>query len=159
MKARDLTVQTDVSLKADDELKEYVAKIRIVRSNPETSGARALPVLDASGIPIGVLSMKDILKAIYPPYLHATDLSLFTWDGMLESLAKNISGKRVSELMSSPVITVRGDHSLMECVDHMLRHGTSTVAVVDGTGRLIGMIYECQLFFAIAEALTGGNKK
>ncbi len=159
MKASDLMVQVYASLKADDELREYIDKIRIVRSNAETPGARALPVLDASGIPIGVLSMKDILKAIYPPYLYSTDLSLFTWDGMLESLAKNISGKRVSEIMSKPVITVRGDHPLMECVDHMLKHGISTIAVVDRAGRLAGMIYECQLFFAITEAITGGNKK
>lgn len=159
MKASDLMVQVGASLKADDDLREYIEKIRIVRSNLETPGARALPVLDAAGKPIGVLSMKDVLKAIYPPYLYSTDLSLFTWDGMLESLAKNISGKRVSEIMSSPVITVRGDHSLMECVDHMLKHGISTIAVVDRAGRLTGMIYECQLFFAIAEALTGGNKK
>jgi CBS-domain-containing membrane protein len=158
MKASDLMVQVDASLRPDDELREYVEKIRIVRSSTETPGARALPVLDASGKPIGVLSMKDILKAIYPPYLYNADLSLFTWDGMLESLARHISGKRVSEIMSSPVITVRGDHSLMECVDHMLKHGISTIAVVDRTGRFIGMIYECQLFFAIAEALTGGNK-
>lgn len=159
MKARDLMVQVDASLRPDDELKEYVEKIRIVRSNPETPGARALPVLDTSGKPIGVLSMKDLLKAVYPPYLYTANLSLFTWDGMLESLAKHIIGKRVSEIMSSPVITVRGDHSLMECVDNMLKHGISTIAVVDRAGKLIGIIYECQLFFAITDALTGGNKK
>ena len=100
--------------------------------------------------------MKDILKAIYPPYMYSTDLSLFTWDGMLESLART-SPANGPEIMSSPVITVKGDHSLMECVDHMLKHGISTIAVVDPTGRLTGMIYECQLFFAIAEALTGGK--
>jgi CBS domain-containing protein len=159
MKASDLMVQVVASLKPEDDLREYVEKIRVVRSDAETPGVRALPVIDTSGKPIGILSMKDILKAIYPPYLYTTDLSLFTWDGMLESLAGNISGKRVSQIMSSPIISVRADHSLMECVDHMLKHGISTIAVVDRSGMLIGMIYESQVFFAIAEALAGGERR
>lgn len=155
MKARDLMVPIQAFLKPDDGLKEFVITIRNARGCEETRGVRSLPVIDASGKLVGVLSMKDILKATYPPYLYDTELSLFTWDGMLESMAKHVVGKRVSDLMTKPVITVKDDHPLMECVDHMLKYQISTIPVTDHGGRFLGMLYESDLFFAIAGNLPG----
>lgn len=157
MKARDLMVPIKSFLRPEDGLKEFVTMIRNARGCEETHGVRSLPVIDLSGKLVGVLSMKDVLKAIYPPYLYSTDLSLFTWDGMLETMAKHVVGKKVSDLMTKPVITVKDDHSLMECVDHMLKDQISTIPVVDHDGQFLGMLYESDLFFSIAGNLLGAQ--
>ncbi len=45
---------------------------------------KALPVLDASGNLIGILSIGDILKAVHPAYMDLMNLGSFAWDGMVE---------------------------------------------------------------------------
>lgn len=157
MKARDLMVPVKAHLMPGDGLEEFVRQVRTVRACEETRGVRTLPVLDSRGKLVGVLSMKDILKAIHPPYLFMDGLSQFTWDGMLESMAKKITGKKVSDLMTKQVVSVNQDHPLMECVDYMLRHSISIIPVIDDLGRLIGIIYESDIFFAVADGLLGGK--
>ena len=40
-----------------------------------------------------MLSMTDILKAVHPSYMDLMNLSNFTWDGMVESLAKSAASQ------------------------------------------------------------------
>lgn len=144
-------------LKPEDGLREFIRAATDVRACETHPWGTTLPVLDADGRLVGMLSITDILKALYPPYLYATDLSMLTWDGMLETLARHATGKQVRDLMTRDIITVREDHPLMECVDHMLKHHISTLPVVDHEGRLVGMLYKSSLFFAITGALLGEN--
>lgn len=155
MKARDAMEPVAHHLKPADGLPEYIQTISAARASEHTRWIKALPVLNTNGVLVGMLSMTDILKAIYPPYLYTADLSIFTWDGMLESLARRASGKTVAELMTKDVITVHKDHPLMECVDAMLKHGFSTLPVVDNNHCLIGMLYKSALFFIITAAMLG----
>lgn len=157
MKAKGLMKPVDMTLKPDDGLEEFVRNIQTARSCEGTAGIKALPVVDACGKLSGIISMHDILRAVYPPYLYSADLSLFTWDGMLESLAGKISGKKISQIMTKPVVAVKEDHPLMECVDHMLKYDLAAVPVLDHDDRLVGMLYENDIFFAVADALLGGK--
>ena len=158
MKAKDLMEPVKASLKPGDGLQEFIDNVKTAMSCGMTCGVRSLPVLDQGDRPVGVLSMFDILKAVYPVYLYSTDLHLFTWDGMLESLAKEVAGKKVSDLMTKPVITVKEDHPLMECVDQMVKHHISTIFVVSENGKLLGTLYEDDIFFVIADAIQGGRQ-
>lgn len=155
MKARDVMEPVAHHLRPADGLSEYIQTISAARMCEQTRWVKALPVLDTQGTLVGMLSMTDILKAIYPPYLSTADLSVFTWDGMLETLARRASGKTVTELMTKEVVTVLEDHPLMGCVDAMLKHGISTLPVVDHAHRLIGMLYKSVLFFVITAAMLG----
>lgn len=155
MKAHEVMEPVTHHLKPDDGLREFLRTIKDARAGDKTPWVKTLPVLDTHGKPIGMLSMTDILKTIYPRYLYTTDLSMFTWDGMLETLASHATGKKVADLMTRPVITVLEDHPLMECLDRMLKHGISTVPVVDHAQRLIGMLYKSDLFFVITAAMLG----
>jgi CBS domain-containing protein len=158
MNARDLMVPPNKYLMPGDGLGDFLESIQAARSETCTRCIRTLPVLDAKDRPVGVLSFFDILRGLYPDYLYIADLHSFTWDGMLESMAKKIAQKKVSDLMATPVITVREDHPLMECVDQMIKHRISTIFVVNGEGRLVGILYEDDIFFAIAEAIKGGKQ-
>ncbi|MFH1081707.1 MAG: hypothetical protein V1766_15835 [Pseudomonadota bacterium] len=43
------------------------------------------------------------------------DLGAFTWDGMLESLARKAGDRKVESLTTKALVTVHEDDPLMEC--------------------------------------------
>ena len=61
---------------------------------------------------------------------------------------------RVSELMSSPAISVEPDRPLKEVAETMLHHGVSTVPVVDPSGEIIGILSETDLLRFQARRVT-----
>jgi len=162
MKAKDLMVPIHDYLKPGSNLKEAVNLLKVGVRGDQRVGVMGLPVLDKNGKLIGMLSMTDILKAVYPSYMSMMNLGDFTWDGMLESLAKQAGNKKVEMLMTREVVTVREDDSLMECVDHMVKRHVRRMPVLDKTGKVVGMLYMRDIFFAITKAMleedNGGGK-
>jgi CBS domain-containing protein len=153
MKAKDIMIPFKDYLKPDDILREAVNLFRTAARGEEKSGVMGLPVLDDKGKLVGVLSMTDILRAVYPSYMSMMNLGDFTWDGMLESLAKKAGNRNVRDLMTSAVVTVREDDPLMECVDHMLKKNVRRMPVLDKTAKVVGMVYLRDIFFAITKAM------
>ncbi|HZD60841.1 MAG TPA: CBS domain-containing protein [Anaerolineae bacterium] len=153
MKARDLMVPVHDYLHPQDTLKTAVNLLRTARRGETRVGTKGLPVLDGAGRLIGMLSMKDVLKAIFPFYMRMMDLGDFSWDGMVEEIAKRSATRQVNEAMSKAVIKVDADASLMECIDHMLKHNIKRLPVVDKAGKVVGMLYERDLFFAVTKAM------
>jgi predicted transcriptional regulator len=90
---------------------------------------------------------------VHPAYLSLMNLSNFTWEGMVESLAKRVAEKKVEEVMSKEVVTVKEDDSLMECVDLMIKNNIKRLPVLDDAGKVAGMIYQKDIFFAIVKAM------
>jgi CBS domain-containing protein len=162
MKAQDLMIPLQDYLRPENTLREAVNLLKTAKRGEERVGVKGLPVLDENGRLIGMLSMRDILKAVFPFYLSMMDLGDFTWDGMVEGIAKRTSERLVKDIMSKNVITVHEDASLMECIDHMIKHNIKRLPVVDKSGRVVGMIYERDVFFAITRAMldedNGGRK-
>lgn len=157
MKAKDLMIPIQDYLRPENTLKEAVNLLRTAKRGEERIGVKGLPVLDEKGKLVGMLSMRDILKVVFPFYLSMMDLGDFTWEGMVESIARKSSGKLVRDVMSKIVITVDEDASLMECVDHMIKHNIKRLPVVDKSGKVIGMLYERDVFFAITKAMLEEN--
>ena len=158
MKAKDLMLTINDYLRPDMTLKEAVNILRVARRGEERVRVKALPVLELSGKLIGILTMSDILRAVYPSYLGMMNLGEFTWDGMVEEMAQKAANRKVSEVMTkTAVITVRENDSLMECVDHMIKQCVERVPVVDEDGKVVGMIYERDVFFAVVKAMIDDN--
>jgi len=153
MKAMDLMIPLHEFLKPSNTLKEAVNKLRSTRKEELRIGVKGLPVLDDCGKLVGLLSMGDILKAAFPSYMSMMDLGEFTWDGMVESLAKKVSGKSVESIMTRQVVTVPGDAPLMECVDHMLKKDVKRLIVLDKEGKVAGMLYERDVFFVMTKSM------
>jgi CBS domain-containing protein len=162
MKAKDLMVPLQEYLKPDNTLKEAANLLRIAQRGEEKIGVKALPVLDASGNLAGILSIGDILKAVHPAYMDLMNLGRFAWDGMVESFAKKAVDKKVEELMTRSVITVTEDSTLMECIDHMLKNNVKRVPVLNRENKIVGILYERDVFYEITKAMldenTGGGK-
>lgn len=159
MKAKDLMIPLQDYLRPENTLKEAVNLLKTARRGEERVGVKGLPVIDEKGRLVGMLSMRDILKAVFPFYLSMMELGDFTWDGMVESIAKKSSGRLVKDVMSKVVITVNDDAPLMECVDHMIKHNIKRLPVIDKSGRVIGMLYERDIFFAITNAMLEENEQ
>jgi len=157
MKAKDLMMPLQDYLKPDNTLKEAVNLLRTAKRGEELMGVKELPVLDNTGKLTGMLSMRDILKAVFPFYMTMMDLGEFTWEGMVENIAKKSSDRKVKDIMSKVIITVHENASLMECVDHMIKHNIARLPVVAKNGKITGMLYENDVFFAITKAMLEEN--
>jgi CBS domain-containing protein len=152
MKAKDLMMPLQGYLKPDNTLRDAVNLLKVAQI-----GVKGLPVLDEAGKLVGMLSMSDILKSVHPAYMDLMNLGEFTWDGMLEETAKKIADKKVYTLMTKDVITVKEDSSLMDAVDHLIKRNVKRLPVLDNAGKLVGMLYERDVFFAIVKAMLNEN--
>ena len=66
---------------------------------------------------------------------------------MVESFAKQAADKKVEKLMTKKVITVNEDAPLMECIDLMMKNNVKRLPVFDKEEKVIGMLYERDMFF------------
>jgi CBS domain-containing protein len=153
MKAKDIMIPFQDYLKPDDTLRVAVNLLRTAARGEQKVGVMGLPVLDEKRKLMGMLSMTDILRAVYPSYMSMMNLGDFTWEGMMESLAKKAGDRKVRELMTSPVITVHEDDPLMECVDHLLKNKVRRMPVLDKEGEVVGMIYMRDIFYTITKTM------
>lgn len=153
MKAKDLMIPLQEYLRPDNTLKEASNLLRTAQRGEEKIGVKALPVLDDSGNLVGILSIGDILKAVYPSYMYLADLRAFTWDGMVETFIKKAADKKVEEFMTCKVITVKEDSTLMDCIDQMLKNNIKRVPVLNKENKLVGMLYERDVFYTITKMM------
>ena len=158
MKAKDLMIPLQEYLKPDMPLVEAGSMLRTAKRREERIGVKGLPVLDKEGIMVGFLSIGDILKAVFPSYMSLMNLGDFTWDGMVEDFAKKAACKLVSEVMTKDITTVPAEAPLMECIDHMLKNNVKRLPVVDKDGKVVGILYERDVFYEISQAMDEGAK-
>jgi len=111
--------------------KELAARIR-------ESGASALPVLDAAGRVIGVVSEADLLAK---EALLCTPHAL----GLVSGIAhrrdrRKAAGVTAGDLMTSPAVTVAPDDTIESATRLMYDRGFERLPVVDAVGRLLGTV-------------------
>jgi CBS domain-containing protein len=153
MKAKDVMIPVSDYLTPDATIEFAVNALISAKRGENGTGVKGLAVLDEAGRLIGMLTMRDILKAVFPTYMSLMNLGDFTWDGMLEEMSRKVADKKVKEVMSKDVMTVHEDASLMECVDHMIKGNIKRLPVVDKAGRVVGMLYERDIFLSITKAM------
>jgi CBS domain-containing protein len=101
-----------------------------------------LPVVDGSGVLVGVLSQTDLTRARATEYLWAN------WPGLA-----------VRHLMTSPAVTVHRTTPLLIAARKMERHNIHRLVVVDGADETvpIGVLSMTDLIHAIAEETSNGR--
>ncbi|GAA4947526.1 CBS domain-containing protein [Streptomonospora halophila] len=114
-------------------------------------GVSALPVVDADGGILGVVSEEDLLHkeefkdtdhdSNYWPPLRARLRSRLTGAGVLvERADEKAVATTAGQLMTHPAITTRPDAAVVEAARLMERRGVKRLPVVDAAGALVGMI-------------------
>jgi CBS domain-containing protein len=97
------------------------------------TGSRVAIVTDSHGRPAGILTEHDVVRRV-------------AW--------RATPDQPVETVMSAPVITVSADDHLLHAIITMRRHRLSHVPVVDGTGRLAGLLELHDVLFSLSGWLT-----
>lgn len=104
---------------------------------------RHLPVVDSHHAVIGILSDRDIRLALNSPLVMRE-----RWeDEML------LTQTHVSDIMSSPVISVEPQAWVSKAAELMLEYEISALPVVDEQQRLVGIITSTDLLRALIHTL------
>jgi CBS domain-containing protein len=107
------------------------------------------PVVDTEGNLVGVLSEKDLFKALYPTsadFYGSSKKYIIGQD--LEENAKNASNKTVGEFMSRRLITATPETDILRVGGLMVATGVHRVPVVDGE-KLVGMVSRGDIYRVI----------
>lgn len=100
---------------------------------------RRLPVVDHRKV-VGIVTLGDI-RAAEPSM--ASSLSVWEVNSLLDNL-------KVSEFMTRKPMTIDRNASIGEAATLMLENKFSGLPVVDGEGRLVGIITESDIFRLVA---------
>ena len=110
------------------------------------SGLASLPVLDVEGHVVGVISERDLIRAVLPGYVEMLQSVAFlpSLDQMSRKL-REIGDRPISEFMVSEVVAARPDDSDLHLADLMIRKGLKQIPVLDGEKRLVGVVRRIDL--------------
>lgn len=133
MKVSQVMSKKPITIIEDATLVE-AAKVLIKK---KISGA---PVIDKRKKLVGVISEKDLFKALYPSYQdYYDDPSAWLDPEEMEKKAQEAANKKIKELMTKKIISVTSDTPVMRVGAIMLARGIQRVLVVDG-GELRGLV-------------------
>jgi CBS domain-containing protein len=114
----------------------------------------AVPVVDDQRRPIGIVSEADLLRAA--PYRAAGRAAEPGLRLLHRSPVPEDRDETAKELMTRTVVTARPEWSVAEAARTMERHQVKRLPVVDGAGRLVGVVSRSDLlrpFLRTDEAL------
>jgi len=108
-----------------------------------------LPIVDADGRLIGMVTIRSILNTLMPDYFALLKDMHFVHDfGAMEEMllqAKpQIADRRLQSLMEPPE-SVQEEESLWRAATRMVRHNLNNLPVVNAEGRLVGILSQADL--------------
>jgi len=144
---------------AIDQLREsFVSKVSTSRILE--TGHRSVLVVDDEKNVTGIMSIRDLLKLIMPPYLSAPKPSMadsvqyspMFWTGMFSKTITQKATTKLKDVMSPDPFTIDGGASLMEAAYMMVDKKVRRLVVMIA-GEVAGLIREQELFFEIEKIL------
>jgi CBS domain-containing protein len=157
MKAKDVMSPIQGYLSPDMPICEAVIRMRNIKRQHGLS-IKGMLVKNEQGAVMGMVSIKDIMRAVIPSYL-SPDLSIFSWENMLEDMTNRVKDKVVGDIMVKDVVTIDSEVPLMVCTDLMIKKGLQRLPVTDANKKVIGMVYIRDIYDIIADFLTEGEKE
>jgi len=112
---------------------------------------KAAPVIDAERRVAGILTDEDLLEraGIQQRLSVAIRMDADELNQELHSLQS--SPLKVSDVMTQPAVTAAEDEMLGEVTTRMVKHGLKRLPVVDGAGRLVGVISRLDILRQVAQ--------
>ncbi len=110
------------------------------------SGLASLPVVDEDGRVMGVISERDLIRAVLPGYVDMLQSVAFL--PSLDQLSRRlheIGPRPVAEFMMEDVVAARPDDNDLHVADLMIRKGLKQIPVLDDQKRLVGVVRRIDL--------------
>ncbi|MEW6216869.1 MAG: CBS domain-containing protein [Candidatus Bipolaricaulota bacterium] len=110
------------------------------------SGLASLPVVDEDGRVVGVISERDLIRAVLPGYVDMLQSVAFL--PSLDQLSRRlheIGPRPVAEFMTEDVVAARPDDNDLHVADLMIRKGLKQIPVLDDQKRLVGVVRRIDL--------------
>ncbi len=98
-----------------------------------------LPVVKEDGTIVGVISEKDVLRAMYPKINDALRLMASVQFDDLDHEFRDVMDARVAEFMTPEVLTVGPDDQILRAVAVMIAHKIRRIPVATD-GKLVGIL-------------------
>ena len=151
--ARDVMVRTFHTLSPKLSIEE-AAKLFKTASELEQRRIFGLIVTDQSGRLIGMMSMYDILLFIRPKHVQVwgmmEDINIA---GLMEEICSRAKSVLVEDIMTTDLITVTPDTSVMFILDIMITKHIRRIPVIED-GKVEGIVYISDLFFNLINELA-----
>lgn len=109
-----------------------------------TNRISSLPVVDADGKLIGVVTESDLVEQSKNVHLP-TVISLFDWviyletEKTLEKELKKMGGRTVADVYQTEAVSIASSASISNAADLMSSHHINAIPVVDD-GKLVGIV-------------------
>ncbi len=118
-------------------------------------GVSVMPVVDDSGKLVGIVTQSDFIgKQVDIPHALVSIKRLFGQDFNatdVEDVYKKAKVKKLSEVMSSNLVTVTQDYTLDDVVTLMMKKNLKRLPVLDGE-KLVGLITRRDLIKAFEQS-------
>ncbi|MBM4237125.1 MAG: CBS domain-containing protein [Euryarchaeota archaeon] len=152
LQVRDVMTSTVVAVKGTASLHDATVTFAV-------NGISGAPVVDDEGRLIGVLSETDILAFVkrlqdevrneFPSTSFlALPFEEILKDEKLAGIYKEVSGKRVKEIMTTDVLTVTPEMNIMEAIDNMMKKDVNRVPVLEH-GKIVGIVTKGDIIWAL----------
>lgn len=97
---------------------------------------RRLPVIGEKDTLVGIISRGDVREA---EPSDASSLSIWEMNYLLARL-------KIDKIMTPDPMTIHAEETIGDAASRMLKHKISGLPVVDGNGKLVGIITESDIF-------------
>lgn len=147
LRVKDIMVKDFATIPVSATIREAAA----ILHQGNFSGA---PVIDAEGKLVGIVSEKDLFRALFPTYSEFYDeqalMSCLGPDGM-ENRLKEAGGKNVKDILKEP-ITATPETPAVQIGAVMLARGIHRLPVLKN-GKLVGVVTRREIYRAIFDRI------
>lgn len=114
---------------------------------------KALPVVDSFGRPVGIVTVADFLRQLDDTTAAGLAVRL---QGLLQRTPGTTSEKAevVGQIMTSSIYSARADTPISELVHQLSENNLHHIPVLDGEGRVIGMVTQSDLIVALYKRIA-----
>lgn len=139
MKAREFMRRDLTSVELDTTVSQVIYLMH-------QSGLSSLPVVDEDGRVAGVVSERDLIRAVLPGYVDMLQSASFL--PSLDQLSRKlheIGDKPIAKFMVHEVVAARPDDNDLHLADLMIRKALKQIPVLDEQSRLVGVVRRIDL--------------